>query len=109
MVTTVNRLVISVVVERTVGSSAVRSSNSGAGHVSVMAGAVVTSTRSKSSVAGGRSSGDSSNFRVAKLVVAVLALPEFGAGATGVVVGRARAEALLLLVVTAEEELHWDG
>ena len=109
VVTTVNRLVVSVVVKRTAGSSAVRSSNSGAGHVSVMAGAVVTSTRSKSSVAGGRGSGDSSDFRVTKLVVTVLALPEFGAGATGVVVGRARTETLLLLVVSAEEELYWDG
>ena len=76
--------------------------------MSVVARAVVTGTRSKSSVAGGRGSGDSSDFRVAQLVVTLLALPELGAGATGVVVAGAGTEALLLLVVTAKEKLHRD-
>lgn len=53
MVTAGNRLAVCVVVERAVGSSAVRSSNSGASHVSVVTLAVVTGARSKSSMAGG--------------------------------------------------------
>jgi len=108
VVTASDRLAVSVVVEGTVGSGSVRSCNSGAGHVGVMTWAVVTSTRSKSSMAGGggRNSGD---FRITKLVVTLLALPELGAGTASVVVGRSRAEALLLLVVTSEKNLYRNG
>lgn len=67
--------------------------------------AVVAGTRSKSSVAGGSGGGNSSDFGVMKVVVTLLALPELGAGATGVVVGGTRAETLLFLVVTSEKNL----
>lgn len=108
MVTASDRLAVTVVVKRAVSSSAMRSVDSGASHVSVVAGTVITGTRSKSSVAGGRGSWDSGDLRVTELAVAVLALPELAARATSVVVGRARTKALLLLVVTAKEELHRD-
>lgn len=108
MVTTGDRLVVSVVVKRAVSSSAVRS-DSGASHVSVVAGTVVTGTGSKRSVAGSRSSRDSSDLRVTELAVAVLALPELATGATSVVVGGAGSKALLLLVVTSKEHLHRNG
>ncbi len=109
MITTSDRLVVSMIVERTAGSSAVRGSDSRASHVSVVTWAVVTGTGSKSSVASGRSGGDSSDFRVTELVVALLSLPELIARAASVVVSRARTETLLLLVVTAQDELHRDG
>jgi len=106
VVTTSDRLVVSVVVKRTVSGSAVRRSNSGAGHVGVVAGAVITGAGSEGSVAGGGGgSGDSSDLRVAELVVALLALPELVARALSVAVGGSRAEALLLLVVTTKEDL----
>lgn len=104
VVATLHRLVVSVVVKRTV-----RSSDSRACHVSVMAGSVVTGTRSKSSMAGGGGGRNSSNLRIAKLVVALLALPELGTGAASVVVGRARAKALLLLVMASQKDLDGDG
>lgn len=106
MVATSDGLAVAVVVKGTVSSSAVGSVDSGASHVGIVALTVVTGTRSKSSVAGGRGSRDSSDFRVTELAVAILALPELAARATSVAVGGARAEALLLLVVTAKEHLH---
>ena len=108
MVTAVSRLCVAVVVKRSSSSGAVRSSDSGAGHVGVVTRTIVTGTRSQSSVASSRGSRDSGDFRVAELIVAPLALPELGAGAAGVVVGRAGTETLLLLVVTAKEELYGD-
>ena len=56
-----------------------------------------------------RSRLNSSYFWVTKTSGAVVALPEFDARALGVAVPRARAEALLLLVVAAKEELHDSG
>lgn len=109
VVSTSDRLVVSVVVKGAVSGSAVRRSDSRTGHVGVVAGAVVTGARSERSVAGGGGSGDGGDFRVAELVVALLALPELVAGTLGVAVGGARTEALLLLVVTAKENLDRDG
>lgn len=109
MVTTGDGLVIGVVIKRAVSGSTVRRSDSRASHVGVMTGAVVMGARSKSSMASGRSSGDSGDFRVTKLVVALLALPELVTGTLGVAVGWAGAEAFLLLVVTAKQDLHGDG
>lgn len=108
VVSTSDGLVVSVVVKWTMSSGAVGRSDSGASHVGIVAGAVVTSTRSESSVPGGGGSGNSRNFRVAELV-ALLALPELVTRALGVAVVRARAEALLLLVVTTKENLNRDG
>src|SRR5690242_21259267 len=105
MVAASDRLVVSVIVKRAVGGSAIRSIDSRTGHVGVVAWAVVTGTGSKSSMAGGGRSWDSSNFRVAELVVALLALPELVARAASVVVGGAGTKALLLLVMAAQEEL----
>lgn len=103
MVTTRNRLVVTVVIKRTgVGSS------SGTSHMSVVARAVVTTTRSKSSMSSSGSSRDGSHLGVAQLV-ALLALPKLGARAASVVVSRARAEALLLLVVSSEKDLDRNG
>lgn len=109
VIATSYRLVVSVVVKRTMSGGAVGWSNGRTGHVSVVAGAIVTGTGSEGSVAGGGGSGYSSDFRVTKLVVALLALPELGTGTLSVAVLRARTEALLLLVVTAKEDLYRDG
>ena len=107
VVATSDGLVVSVVVKRAVSSGAVRRSDGGTSHVGVVAGAVVTGTRSESSVAGGGR--DGSDLRVAELVVALLALPELVAGALGVAVVGTRTKALLLLVVTSKEDLDRDG
>lgn len=104
-----NGFVVSVVVKGTVSGSAVRRRNSRASHVGVMAGAVITRARSKCSVTGGGGCGDGGNFRIAKLVVALLALPELVAGTLGVAVGRTGTEPLLLLVVTAKKNLDRNG
>jgi uncharacterized membrane protein len=109
VVTTGDRLAVSVVVKRAVSSGAVRRSDGRAGHVSVVAGAVITGTGSEGSMAGGGGNGDGGNLRVAELIIALLALPELVAGALGVAVVWARTEALLLLVVTAKEDLNRDG
>lgn len=109
VIATSHRLVVSVVVEGPTSSSAVRGSNGRASHVCVVAWAVITSTRSESSVTSGRGGRDSSDFGITELGVALLTLPKLVASATSVVVSGAGAEALLLLVVTAHEELHRDG
>jgi hypothetical protein len=109
VVTTGDRLAVSVVVKRAVSSGAVRRSDGRAGHVSVVAGAVITGAGSEGSMAGGGGNGDGGNLRVAELIIALLALPELVAGALGVAVVWARTEALLLLVVTAKEDLNRDG
>lgn len=108
MVAARNRLLVGVVVKRTIGGSSVRRGDSGSGHVGVVTWAVVVSTRSKSSVARG-GGGNSGNFRITKLVVVLLALPELGTRAASVVVGRSRPVALLLLVVASEKDLDRDG
>jgi len=75
----------------------------------VVAGAcVVGNNRCQAAVSGG-SRRNSSDFRVAKRTVAILALPELHAGAAGVVVGWGRTVALLLLVVLAEEDAEGNG
>ena len=66
-----------------------------------MAWSVIAGTRCKSGVTSGRGGRDGSNLRITQLVVMLLALPELSTGATGIIVGRSRAEALLLLVMTA--------
>ena len=109
VVTTSDRLVVSVIVERTVSGSAVRRSDGRAGHVGVVAGTVIAGTGSESRVAGGGGGRDGGDFRVVELIVALLALPELVAGALGVAVIGARAEALLLLVMAAKEDLDRDG
>lgn len=109
VVTTGDRLAVSAVVKRAVSSGAVRRSDGRAGHVSIVAGAVIMGTGSEGSMAGGGGNGDGGNLRVAELIVALLALPELVAGALGVAVVWARTEALLLLVVTAKEDLNRDG
>ena len=112
MVTAGDRSVVSSLVERAISDMGGTAVGSRTSHVSVVAGAVVVvSTRSKRSVVGSRSSGgwDSSNLGVTELALAVLALPELTARASCVIVGGARAKALLLLVVTAKEHLHRDG
>lgn len=111
MITAGDRLVVSSLVERAISNMGT-AVGSRASHMSIVAGAVVVvSTRSKRSVAGGRGSGDwdSSNLGVTELALAVLALPELTARASGVVVGGTRTKALLLLVVTAKEHLHRNG
>jgi hypothetical protein len=71
-------------------------------------GAVVTaSTRSKSTGSWASTSG---HLRVTKASAGLaVALPELDTAATSVVVGRARAETLLLAVITAKEELDNGG
>lgn len=101
MVTTSDWLIVAMVIQRAMSSGAIWSSDGRSSHVGVVAWTVVASTRSKSSVASSRSDWDSGNLRIAKLTVMLLTLPELGTGAASVVVGRSRAKALLLLVVTA--------
>jgi hypothetical protein len=80
-------------------------SDGGASVGCVVRRAVVPCARSKGST---RSSGGS-NLGVTETSGALVALPELHTGAAGVVVGRAGSEALLLLVVTREENLDGDG
>lgn len=109
VITTDNGLAVCVVVKRTMSSSTMGRSDGGASHMSVVAGTVVMGTRGKGGMASCRGNGDSSDFRVAQLVVALLTLPEFVTRALGVAVGRAGSKTLLLLVVTAEQNLDRNG
>jgi len=79
--------------------------DSGAGVSSVVAGAHVMGRDSKTA----RSDRGSGNLGVLETAVALVALPEFDAGALGVAVGGAGTVALLLLVVLGHEELEGDG
>jgi hypothetical protein len=87
--------------------SRVRRRNSGACVRSVVGWAHIM-RRSSKATSGHRNGAD---FRVSEAGGALLALPELGlgAGALGVAVGRAGAEALLFLVVAACEQRHGDG